>query len=92
LSIKHKSRAGNDSKTGPSRKERDPNWTKQEILPLVEAKRQVYMDELAVEDPKKLMNPELRKWRKIALVINNGKQDKVEQDNHACKYKWSTFL
>jgi hypothetical protein len=71
--LKHKSSGGNDSETGPSKKERDPNWTKHEILSLVEAKRQEYMDKLAAEDPRELMNPKLRKLGKIALVINTGK-------------------
>jgi hypothetical protein len=50
------------------------------------------MDELAAEDPMELMNPELGKWGKIARVINTGKQDEVDRDGPAYKYKWSTLL
>jgi hypothetical protein len=50
------------------------------------------MDEMAAEDPRELMNPELGKWKKIAVIINTGKEDGVQHDSQACKYKWSTLL
>ena len=58
---------------------------------LVEAKRHEYMDELVVVDPRELMNLELGKWRKIVVVINSEKQDRVYRDGPTCKYKWSTL-
>lgn len=85
---------GNENDAGTSnKKERDPNWSKAEILNLIEAKRQEHVAEMAVEDPRELMCPELGKWGKIAMILNAGKgEGDVERDRDACKYKWSTLL
>lgn len=77
-------RIGEDDTGGPSKKDRDPNWIKSEILGLIEAKRQEHIDEMTVEDPRELMCPELGKWGKIALVLNAGKGEAdVHRDRDA---------
>jgi hypothetical protein len=44
-----------------SRKERDPNWNRLEMLALVRAKRAEFIDELQVDDPRELMNTDVTK-------------------------------
>ena len=85
---------GHDEEAGPSsKKERDPNWSKAEILSLIEAKRQEYLEEMSVDDPRELICPELGKWGKIAKILNASKgEGDVDRDRDACKYKWSTLL
>lgn len=85
---------GSTDDAGPSsKKDRDPNWSKSEILALIEAKRQEYVEEMSVDDPRELMCPELGKWGKIALKLNASKgEGDVDRDRDACKYKWSTLL
>ncbi|KAG0606268.1 hypothetical protein M758_9G127100 [Ceratodon purpureus] len=76
-----------------AKKDRDPNWSKSEILSLIEAKRSEYIEELSVEDARELMCPELGKWGKIAMKMNASKgEGDVERDGSACKYKWNTLL
>jgi hypothetical protein len=47
------------------RKERDPNWSRIEMLALVRAKRAEFIEELEADDPRQLMNPEMSKWEKF---------------------------
>ena len=86
-------RTGDDEAGASSKKERDPNWSKSEILCLIELKRQEYIDEMTVKDARELMCPELGKWGKIALKLNAAKgEGDVERGGEACKYKWNTLL
>ncbi|KAG0578609.1 hypothetical protein KC19_4G036600 [Ceratodon purpureus] len=86
-------RTGEDDTGARSKKDRDPNWTKSEILSLIEAKRQEHLDELTVDDPRELMCPELGKWGKIAVLLNATKGDgDVHRDRDSCKYKWNTLM
>jgi hypothetical protein len=79
---------GHDLDVGLSKKERGPNWTKQEIIYIFNWSKAPRIYGLTTSwGQRELMNPELNKWEKIALVINIGKQDGVQQDGHACKYK-----
>jgi hypothetical protein len=73
-----------------SRKERASNWTFLEILDLVAAKKQEFLEDIEVEDARELIFPEQTKWGKIAAVVNEvGKLrgGHVERDGLACKYK-----
>ena len=48
---------------GPSKrwKEHDPNWTHEEILALVEAKKEEYLEEMEVVDVRDLMATNISK-------------------------------
>ncbi|KAG0572793.1 hypothetical protein KC19_VG125600 [Ceratodon purpureus] len=84
---------GGQPRRAAAKKDRDPNWSKSEILSLIEAKRSEYIEELTVEDARELMCPELGKWGKIAVKINASKgEGDVERDGPTCKYKWNSLL
>ena len=89
-----RNRKGGDEEGGLSeKKERNPNWSKIEILSLIAAKRPKYIDEMTVEEPKELMCPKLGKWGQIVFVLNSTRgEEEVEMKGDACKYKWSTLL
>ena len=63
---------GDPEGAGPTkrRKERDPNWSREEILALVEAKREEYLEEMEVLDARDLMATDISKWRRIAEKVN----------------------
>ena len=84
----------NEDDAGPSsKKKRDPNWSKGEILALIEAKRQEYINEMNVEDVRELICPEVGKWGKIAIILKSSKREgDVGRDHESCEYKWSTLL
>jgi hypothetical protein len=54
------------------RKERDPNWSRLEMLALVRAKRAEFMDELQVDDQRELMSTEGTKWERVSLSVNTA--------------------
>jgi len=56
--------------TSKKRKERDPNWSKEEILALVEAKTDEYLEEVDIIDPTDLMGTDVVKWTRIADKVN----------------------
>jgi hypothetical protein len=75
-----------------ARKERDPNWSRQEILALVRAKRVEFVEELEVDDPRELMSSEMTKWDRIALSVNAAPGIVCYRSAEACKYKWQVLL
>jgi hypothetical protein len=83
---------------GPSRKcrkERASNWSALEILDMVAAKRQEFLEDIEVEDARELMHPEQTKWGKIANKVNEAgrlRGGHSPRDVLACKYKWQTLL
>lgn len=79
---------------GPSRrrKERDPNWSKDEILALVEAKRLEHLEEMEVIDARDLMSTDVTKWGKIAREVNAITGGGVVREGPACKHKWTSTM
>lgn len=79
---------------GPSRrrKERDPNWSKEEIMALVEAKRLEHLEEMEVIDARDLMFTDVTKWGKIALEVNAISWGEVVREGPACKHKWQSTM
>ena len=73
-------------------KKRDPNWSRVEMVALVQAKRAEFMDELEVDDPRDLMNPKISKWHKISVAVNSMQGISCYRSPEACKYKWQTLL
>jgi hypothetical protein len=56
------SHADGESSRRP-RLDHGPNWNLQEMLALVDAKRDEYMDELDTVDARDLMDPDVTKWK-----------------------------
>ena len=79
---------------GPSRrrKERDPNWSREEIMALVEAKRLEHLEEMEVIDARDLMSTDVTKWGKIALEVNAITGGGVIREGPACKHKWTSTM
>ena len=74
------------------RKERDPNWSKEEILALVEAKRLEHLEEMEVIDARDLMSTNVTKRGKIAIEVNNITGGGVLPEGPACKHKWTLTM
>jgi hypothetical protein len=77
---------------GKTRKDRDPNWNKSEILDMVDCKEVEHLEELDMDDSRDLMQPETSKWTSIAAKVNAAGNGPCHQDGAACKYKWQTLL
>jgi hypothetical protein len=78
-----------------SRKERASNWSVLEILDMVAAKRQAFLQDIEVEDARELMNPEQTRWGKVATQVNEAGRARgghSPRDAVACKYKWQTLM
>lgn len=78
-----------------SRKERASNWSALEILDMVAAKKQEFLEEIELEDARAFMHPEQSKWSKIATQVNAAglvRGGHSPRDASACKYKWQTLL
>jgi hypothetical protein len=89
------SSSGGGASPPKSRKERACNWTLLEILDMVAAKRHEFLEDIEVEDARELMHPELTKWGKIAIKVNEAGKVRgghIARDGLAYKYKWQTLL
>jgi hypothetical protein len=78
-----------------SRKERASNWSVLEILDMVAAKKQEFLEDIEVEDARDLMYPDQTKWGKIATQVYEAglvRGGHSPRDALACKYKWQTLL
>lgn len=78
-----------------ARKERASNWSALEVLDMVAAKRQEFLEDIEVEDARELMNPEHTRWGKVASKVNEAgilRGGHSPRDALACKYKWQTLL
>ena len=74
-------------------KERDANWTLPEMLELVHAKKEEWLEDIEVEDGRDLMNPETTRWRQISTKVNRNKAlGAPDRDGSMCKYKWTALL
>lgn len=78
--------------TSKKRKERDPNWVREEILALVEAKREEYIEELDIVDARDLIVTDVSKWTRIATKVSNTTGGDVTREGPACKHKWQSIM
>jgi len=89
-------RASSSSSTGePSQKQqrnRGPNWSMHEMLALVNAKRDEFLEELDAVDGRDLMHSEVTKWTRISGKIMAAGFSSHFQDGTACKGKWHLML
>jgi hypothetical protein len=74
------------------RKERGPNWGLQEILALVAAKREEFLDRQQVTDARELFDPETSHWQRISLSVMRAGLSPVVRDAGACKTKWNLLV
>jgi hypothetical protein len=61
-------------------------------MALVRAKRQEFLEELDIEDPRELMSSEMTKWEKVSLSLNRADGISCFRTAEACKYKWQQLL
>ena len=64
----NRSREGNEP-SRVARKEKDPNWNHTEMLMLVRAKCQEFLDELDVDDLCTLMNTKESCWKRVVMSV-----------------------
>lgn len=75
-----------------SRKDRGPNWLPQEILVLIRAKREMYLEELDTIDGRDLMTPDNTKWMRIYDDLMRAGFSPCLRDGPACKAKWNQLI
>lgn len=75
-----------------ARKDRGPNWLPQEILVLIRAKREMYLEELDTIDGRDLMTPDNTKWMRISHDIMRVGFSPCLRDGPACKAKWNQLI
>jgi hypothetical protein len=51
------------------RKDRQPNWSQQEMSTLIVAKRELFLEEIDAVDGRDLMNPEASKWIRVSQYV-----------------------
>jgi hypothetical protein len=74
-----------------SRKPKQANWEKFEIIALINAKKSKYEANLEVVDLQNDMETSVKKWRRILkIVINNGCYEH-HLNIPTCKDKWGSF-
>ena len=52
-----------------ARKDRGPNWLPQEVTALVNAKRDMFLEEIDTVDGCDLMTPESTKWQRVSAEV-----------------------
>ena len=62
------------------------------MLALVRAKRQEFLDELDVDDPRTLMTTKGSRWDRVVVSVNIGDGVTCYRSAKACKYKWQQLL
>ncbi|KAG0594510.1 hypothetical protein M758_UG083900 [Ceratodon purpureus] len=82
---------------GPSqakraRKDRGPNWLPQEILVLIRARREMYLEELHTVDGRDLMTADTTKWMRISQDMMRAGFSPCLRDGPACKAKWNQLI
>ena len=83
---------GTMSNSKRARKDRCPNWTHQEVLALIAAKRDMFLEELDVVDGRDLMIPDNTKWMRISQEVMRAGFSACLRDGAACKTKWNQIL
>jgi hypothetical protein len=75
-----------------ARRDRCPNWTLQEMLALVDAKREEYMDEIDSVDAHDLMDLDMTKWTRISDRVMAAGYSPCLRDHTMCKLKWHLLI
>lgn len=75
-----------------ARKDRGPNWLPQEIFFLIEAKRDMYLEELDTVDGRDLMMSDNTKWLRVSEHVMRSGYSPILRDSAACKAKWNQLL
>ena len=83
---------GNSSQSKRAKKDRGPNWTPQEILLLISAKRDMFLEDLDTVDGRDLMTPDHSKWMHISQEVMPAGLSPCVRDGPACKTKWNQIL
>jgi hypothetical protein len=64
----------------------------QEMLVLVAAKRDEYMDEVDTVDARDLMEPDVTKWSRISAKVMAAGYSRCTRDHSMCKSKWHLII
>lgn len=75
-----------------ARRDRCPNWLPQEITALVNAKREMFLEEIEVVDARDLMNPDSNKWLRVSQEVMKSGFSPCQRDGAACKTKWNQIV
>ena len=70
-----------------ARRDRRPNWSLNEMIALVDAKREEFLEELDAIDGRDLMDSEVTKWNRISDKIMASGFSTHFRDGMACKGK-----
>ena len=75
-----------------ARKDRGPNWLLQEVLALVNAKREMFLEKIDIVDARDLMNPDSSKWQRVSQEVMRCGFSSCPRDGAACKTKWNQII
>ena len=75
-----------------AKKDRGPNWLPQEVTALLNAKRDMFIEELETADPCDLMNPDCTKWQRVSKEVMKYGFSLCPRDGAACKTKWNQIV
>lgn len=75
-----------------ARKDRGPNWIPQEIFALIQAKRDMFLEELDTIDGRDLMTPETSKWMRVSQHVMRAGHSPCFRDGTSCKTKWNQLI
>ena len=75
-----------------ARKDRGPNWLPQEVMALVNAKREMHLEEMDTVDARDLMNADSRKWQRVSEEVMKCGFSPCTRDATACKTKWNQIV
>ena len=85
--------AGGESQVSKrARKDRGPNWTPQEVSALVNAKRNMFLEELDIVDGRDLMTPEAMKWQRVSEDVMRCGFSPCPRNGGSCKTKWHQII
>jgi hypothetical protein len=74
------------------RKDRQPNWSPQEMSALIAAKKELFLEELDAVDGRDLMNPESSRWMRVSQHVMRAGHSPCLRDGPACKTKWNQLV
>ena len=80
------------SQSKRARKDRGPNWSSQEVLALINAKHEMFLEDIDTIDGRDLMTPENTKWNRISDEVMKVGYSPCIRDGPACKTKWNQLL
>jgi len=69
-----------------------PNWSNEEILALIQAKRILQDEELNRIDKQSLMLLDEKKWHRISHDVMASRIPTTHRDGLGCKLKWNQII